>query len=150
MCLRGCSFYLKNCKQTAEKCKQIFENWKKTAAYQTHFRFTNMGSEELSFRVTTIWKGKLWFGSPCMYININEHYIYLEMCRFRNFMNFMEYSCNFFIHKCLTLSSALVKCIVNIFPSVKYHKELKNTVNFHFLKVNKQHFFWPPIFVLHP
>ena len=28
MCLRGGGF-LKNCKQTAEKCKQIFENWKK-------------------------------------------------------------------------------------------------------------------------
>ena len=29
MRLRGGSFFLKNCKQTAEKCKQIFENWKK-------------------------------------------------------------------------------------------------------------------------
>ena len=26
MCLRSSSFFLKNCKQTAEKCKQIFEN----------------------------------------------------------------------------------------------------------------------------
>jgi len=29
MHLRGGSFFLKNCKQTAEKCRQIFENWKK-------------------------------------------------------------------------------------------------------------------------
>ena len=27
--LRGGSFFLKSCKQTAEKCKQIFKNWKK-------------------------------------------------------------------------------------------------------------------------
>ena len=27
MCLRGGGFFWKNCKQTAEKCKQIFENW---------------------------------------------------------------------------------------------------------------------------
>ena len=26
MCLRDGSFFLKNCKQIAEKCKQIFEN----------------------------------------------------------------------------------------------------------------------------
>ena len=29
MRLRGGSFFFENCKQTAEKCKQIFENWKK-------------------------------------------------------------------------------------------------------------------------
>ena len=39
---------LDNCKQTAKKCKQIFENWKKTS--QTHF--TNIGLEMHSFWVT--------------------------------------------------------------------------------------------------
>ena len=66
MGLRGKQF-LKNCEQTAEKCKQIFENWKKTATSQTHFGFTNMGSKELIFRVIAIWKGKFWFGSLCTY-----------------------------------------------------------------------------------
>ena len=32
MGLTAVSFFLKNCKQTAEKCKQIFENWKKLIA----------------------------------------------------------------------------------------------------------------------
>ena len=36
--------FLKNCKQTAEKWKQIFENWKKITASETHFGFTNFGS----------------------------------------------------------------------------------------------------------
>ena len=27
-CVWEVAVYLKNCKQTAEKCKQIFENWK--------------------------------------------------------------------------------------------------------------------------
>ena len=54
-------FFLKNCKQTAEKCKQIFQNWKKTTVSQTHFGFTNIGSEMHSFRGTAIWNQKLWF-----------------------------------------------------------------------------------------
>ena len=59
MCSRGSSFFLKNCKQTAEKSKQIFEN-KKNTAYQTHFSFTNKGSEVLSFKVIALIKGQLW------------------------------------------------------------------------------------------
>ena len=31
-CVWELSVFLKNCKQTAEKCKQIFENWKKLTA----------------------------------------------------------------------------------------------------------------------
>ena len=54
MDLRGGSFFLKNCKQTAEKCKQIFENGKKTATSQTRFGFTNIGSEMQSFSGTAI------------------------------------------------------------------------------------------------
>ena len=53
-CVWEAVVFLKNCKQTAEKCKQIFENWKKTTASETHFGFTNIGSEMHSFRGTAI------------------------------------------------------------------------------------------------
>ena len=39
--------------------------WEKTATSQTNFGFTNLGSDVDTFRVTGIWKGKFWFGSPC-------------------------------------------------------------------------------------
>ena len=38
---------------------------KKTTTSQTHFGFTNMGSEMLQFRGRAIWNNGFWFGSPC-------------------------------------------------------------------------------------
>ena len=35
-------------------------------ASETHFGFTNMGPEMLSFRERANWKSKFWFGSPCI------------------------------------------------------------------------------------
>ena len=63
-------FIFENCKQTAEKCKQIFENWKKNTASQTHFGFTNMGSEMNILRIIDNWISKFWFGSPCKWNGI--------------------------------------------------------------------------------
>ena len=40
MCLRGAVDYLKNYKQRAEECKQIFKDLKKSTASQMHFGFT--------------------------------------------------------------------------------------------------------------
>ena len=37
----------------------------KPTASQTHFSFTNMGSEMNTDRATAIWNRKFWFGSPC-------------------------------------------------------------------------------------
>ena len=42
MCLRNVMFFKKNCKQIAETCKEILENWKKYTIFQTQFGFTNI------------------------------------------------------------------------------------------------------------
>ena len=39
---------------------------KKTATSQTHFGFTNIGSEMHNFRDTAIWNKQFRFGSPCI------------------------------------------------------------------------------------
>ena len=85
MRLRGGSVFLKNCKQTAEKCKQIFWKLKKTTASQTHFGFTNMGSEVLSFRVIALRKEQFWLGSPCILSYLDNLIRLMWKCRIRNF-----------------------------------------------------------------
>ena len=51
-CIWEVTVFLKNCKQTAEKCKKNWKKLKKTTASQTHFGFTNIGSEMHTFRVS--------------------------------------------------------------------------------------------------
>ena len=58
-------------------CLQFF-NW--TTASQTHFGFTNMGSEVLSFWVMGLKKGQFWFGSPCNYIKTVRKKMRLIFC----------------------------------------------------------------------
>ena len=45
----------------------VYNFSEKTSASQTHFGFTNIGSEMHSFRGTAIWNYGFWFGSPCTY-----------------------------------------------------------------------------------
>ena len=45
----------------------VYNFLKKTTASQTHFGFTNMGLEMLSFKGIAIWNKKFRFGSPCTY-----------------------------------------------------------------------------------
>ena len=68
MCFIGGRFFGKF-KQTAEKCKQIFKNWKKkTTASQTHFIFTNIGSNMHCFCATAIWNLEISNDTPCMLV----------------------------------------------------------------------------------
>ena len=46
----------------------VYNFSKKTTASQTHFGFTNLGLELLSFWVIALRKGEFWFGSPCTYV----------------------------------------------------------------------------------
>ena len=45
---------------------------KKTATCQTHFGFTNMGSNMYQFRRGAIWNKKFRFGSPCTRKSVSE------------------------------------------------------------------------------
>ena len=58
--------FLKICLHFSTVCLQFF---KKTTTSQTHYGFTNMGSEVLSFWVISLGKGQFWFGSPCISSN---------------------------------------------------------------------------------
>ena len=59
MCFRGLHlFSVFSCLLT------IFKN--KCRPPKNHFGFTNMGSENHTFRDIVIWISKIWFGSPCM------------------------------------------------------------------------------------
>ena len=49
---------------------------KKTANSQTHFGFTNIGSD--TFRVTAIWSCNFWFGSPCTTIISGKTFLVLS------------------------------------------------------------------------
>ena len=64
-CVRDAVVYLKNCKQTAEECKQISKNRKKPTAYQMPFGFNNMGSKMHSFRATAFNFCNFSIGTPC-------------------------------------------------------------------------------------
>ena len=44
-----------------------------------HFGFTNLGSEMHGFRVTAIWKGKLWFGHPVFFQPMYYKKLYLQL-----------------------------------------------------------------------
>ena len=63
-CVCEAVVFLTTCKQTTQKCKQIFKNWKKTTASQTHFGFTNI------FRVSEVQPFEIIdfdFGHPVTY-----------------------------------------------------------------------------------
>ena len=68
-CVWEAVVYLKNCKQTSEKCELIFENWKKTklldTTSQTHFGLTNIGSNMHRFSSTAIYFWQFSIGTPC-------------------------------------------------------------------------------------
>ena len=64
-CVREAADFWKNYKQTAEKCKPIFENWKKTTASQTHFGFPNFVSNMHRFSSTAICFWQFPIGTPC-------------------------------------------------------------------------------------
>ena len=65
-CVWEAVVYSKKCKQTAEKCKQIFENWKKSTASQPHFGFTNIGSNMHHFWATAFYFCIFSYGTPCI------------------------------------------------------------------------------------
>ena len=69
MRLRGGSFFKfsKICLHFSAVCLQFF---KSIIAYQTHFGFTNIGSEMHSFRDTAIWNNGFLFGSPCTILQV--------------------------------------------------------------------------------
>ena len=46
-CVRDVAVFLKNCKQTAEKCKQIFENWKKLPPLKRILALPTWGQKSL-------------------------------------------------------------------------------------------------------
>ena len=70
MRLRGGSFF-RFSKKFSAVCLQFF---KKTTTSQTHFGFTNMGSEMHSFRVVAKINFKFWFGLPCIIMNLRMLY----------------------------------------------------------------------------
>ena len=57
---------LKNGKQTAENSTQMFQNLKIFTASQTHFDFTNIGSEMHHFSSTSIYFSWFSIGTSCM------------------------------------------------------------------------------------
>ena len=90
--LRAVEFFWKNCKQTAEKCKQI----EKTTATQTHIGFTYIGSEMHSFRGTAIWNNGFWFGLPCTIRKFPKMVLLFKLSIFRFCFIFTKFStlCN--------------------------------------------------------
>ena len=52
----------------------------KTDSSQTHFGFTNHGSEMVIYRVRAKRNFKFWFGSPCITIFIREFFTQLFYC----------------------------------------------------------------------
>ena len=55
---------------------------KKTTASQTHFGFTNIGSEMHSFTGTAIWNNGFWFGSPCTMNSLCKLLFFIILCLF--------------------------------------------------------------------
>ena len=55
MCLGICSLFLENSKQTAEKCRQISENQKKSTVFQMQIGFTNIESNMNHFKTTVLY-----------------------------------------------------------------------------------------------
>ena len=109
----------------------MFTIFKKTATSQTHFGFTNVGSEMQSFRAIAIWKGKLWFGSPCSTI------IYVSERRcFQKQLNKLS-----FFTGCLSWKLVKLNWIFHI------HKWIKI---FDFRKNCYQIFFWEILRLRHP
>ena len=98
MCLRGGGFFQfsKICLHFSAVCLQFF---KKTTASQTHFGFTNMGSEVLSFWVIGLRKGQFWFGSPCswfdeifiiFFVRVNCSFFVIVVGRYLDFFNLFK------------------------------------------------------------
>ena len=56
----------------------FFKYWVNTYEYCHNTCEYWAGEYTLSFRVTTIWKGKLWFGSPCRFILVQMSSIGLK------------------------------------------------------------------------
>ena len=79
VCLGGGSFF-QFLKKISAVCLQFF---KKTTTSQTHFDFTNMGSQMLNFRVMTIWNKKFDLGHPVRHCkSINHHSLEIKKFAF--------------------------------------------------------------------
>ena len=98
-------------------------NFSKTTASQTHFGFTNIGSEMHNFRGTAIWNQKFRFGSPCMWSG--KIWWCLKKSRFlffRQKLNLLRY--NWYIAFFWINKNCCFKHILNAFTLCTYFSSI--------------------------
>ena len=68
-CVGEMAVFLKNCKQTAEKCKQIFENWKNMSLDKSILALATIQHKWVQkmhrFSAKDIWSIKFLSETPC-------------------------------------------------------------------------------------